>query len=788
MKISYNWLSDFIDWKVSDPQIIADRLTRATGEVEDILIQGAGLRNVVVGKILTIKKHPNADKLSVCTVETEQGVKNVVCGGTNLALNILIPFAHVGAELTSAAKGGAPVTISKVTIRGVESEGMICAAEEVGLAEEFPPKPEDGNRPILDLTALNLKIGTPLSEAIGLNDVVFHIDNHAITHRPDLFSQIGFARECVALGLGKWKKQPKKPTIKFPNTPPSFTLKNDVPDLVPGYRSCVLDMDGTAPTPGWMKRRLQATGWRSINLVVDITNYVLMEVGMPLHAFDIDDFKGTLHIRKAVKGEKITTLDETTRTLPDGAVVISDDAGIFDLFGVMGGLRTSNKPTTKRIFLQAGVIQPTSVRRTMLAMAHRTEASTVYEKGVALATAEQGLRRAIELFTTLNPTCRIASKPMEWGTIKSVKPVNMPAETFTQKTGTTIAAAQAKKILTDLGYKVSMKGKAMSVTPPLWRPDTKIAEDVVEEVARIHGYDKVLPVMPEASTVPPPRDPRRHEIRDALKESGYVEMVHLALMSPELLKKMGIGQHAVSIENPLGEELSILRPCLLPNLLLTTARELKSYEGSCIRTFELGHAFETGKEWDELCMLVAARQETTLKNDPFLILKADILRSLEAAGHTATIKPTDTIHALGHPGRSAEVLVQGKRIGLLFEVHPRIRDIAELPFRAAAFVAEIDLLKSMSPETKLAIPLPAFPAVELDETLPIGSSAHGPMIDRIRGMSPLLKSIRVVDLYTKGPDIRTITLRFTYRSDDRTLTQQEVEKIHATLVEAMKNG
>lgn len=788
MKISYNWLSDFIDWKTSDPQIIADRLTRATGEVEDILIQGAGLEHVVVGKILTLEKHQNADKLSVCTVETEQGVKKVVCGGTNLGINILIPFAHVGAQLTSAAKGGAPVTIAKVTIRGVESEGMICAAEEVGLAEEFPPKPEDGNRPILDLTAMELKVGTPLSEALGLNDIVFHIDNHAITHRPDLFSQIGFARECVALGLGTWKKRPKETGIKFGKNAPSFTLKNDVPDLVPSYRSCVLEVNETAPTPEWMKRRLEATGWRSINLVVDITNYVLMEVGMPLHAFDIDDFKGALHIRQAMKGEQITTLDDETRALPEGAVVISDDAGIFDLFGVMGGLRTSNKETTKRIFLQAGIIQPTSVRRTMLAMAHRTEASTVYEKGVALATAEQGLKRAIELFLCLNPHARVASKPIQWGTLKPLKPVTLAAETLSQKTGTMITPAQAKKILSELGYKVTTHGKNMSVTPPLWRPDTKIAEDVVEEVARIHGYDKVLPIMPDASIVPPPRDPRRHEMRDALKESGYIEMVHLALMSPELLKKMGVGQHAVAIENPLGEELSILRPCLLPSLLLTTARELKSYNGSCLKTFEVGHAFSTGEEWDELCMLVAAKQDSTLKDDPFLILKADVLRSLDAAGHTTIIKPTESIHTLGHPGRSAEVLVQGKRIGLLFEVHPRIRDIAGLLFRAAALVADLDILKAMSAETRLAAPLPVYPTVELDETLPIGTSPHGPMIDRLRSMNPLLKNVRVVDLYTKGPDIRTITLRFTYRSDERTLTQQEVEKIHGVIVAELKKS
>ena len=187
-------------------------------------------------------------------------------------------------------------------------------------------------------------------------------------------------------------------------------------------------------------------------------------------------------------------------------------------------------------------------------------------------------------------------------------------------------------------------------------------------------------------------------------------------------------------------------------------------------------------------MLVAARGETTLKDDPFLILKADVLRALDAAGHSATIKPTESIHTLGHPGRSAEIIVQGKRIGLIFEVHPRIRDIAGLPFRAAALVADLDILKAMSAETRLAAPLPVYPTVELDETLPIGTSPHGPMIDRLRGMNPLLKNIRVIDLYTKGSDIRTITLRFTYRSDERTLTQQEVEKIHGIIVAELKKG
>ncbi len=345
MKISRDWLGDYIDWIEKDPAVIADEMTRCMGEVDDVEMQGKFLDHCVVGLVQKVEKHPNADKLKVCMVQTDNGTKQVVCGGSNVREGMHVAFAPVGA--TVKWHGGDIMTLSKVKLRGIESEGMICAGEELGIETLFPPKPEDGAAPIVDLTSKGYKVGTPLRKALGLNDVIFHIDNHAITNRPDLFSHIGVARELVAMGLATWKKEPtKKAPMKFPSAALPFTLKNDVPDLVPEYIGAMLTVETMAETPDWMKRRLEATGWRSINLTVDITNYVLMEVGMPLHAFDADDFSGTLHIRKAKKGEKIKTLDDVERPLPEGAVIISDDDGIFDLFGVMGGLRTSNKPTT----------------------------------------------------------------------------------------------------------------------------------------------------------------------------------------------------------------------------------------------------------------------------------------------------------------------------------------------------------------------------------------------------------------------------------------------------------
>jgi phenylalanyl-tRNA synthetase beta chain len=320
MKISLEWLTEFIDWIETDPMVIAERLTVSSAEVEDVERQGALLGKCCVGKVLSIAKHPNADKLSLVDVQTDDGVKRVVCGGTNLKLGMLVAFAHVGA--TVKWHGGELMTLAPVKIRGEESHGMICAAEELGLENMLSSKSEDEERPIVELQSplsSKLQAGAPLREALHLTDTILHVSNKAIPHRPDLFSHIGFARECVALGLAAWKKeQPMK--IAFPKVkcPVRCTVQDEA--AVPRYCAALLEIDALGDTPQWMRRRLEATGWRCVSTPVDITNYVAMELGMPLHSFDADDLVGDLVIRRSNAGEMITSPRKSCPTSPPHSI------------------------------------------------------------------------------------------------------------------------------------------------------------------------------------------------------------------------------------------------------------------------------------------------------------------------------------------------------------------------------------------------------------------------------------------------------------------------------------
>ena len=783
MKISQNWLSDFIDWIETDPAVIADRMTRSMGEVDEVEEQGALMKNCVVGKVLTLAKHPNADKLSMCTVETEQGTKTVVCGGTNVKQGMLVAFAHIGA--TVKWHGEQTMTLTRVKIRGVESEGMICAGEELGIAALFPAKPEDGERAIVDLTNGKYKVGTPLREALGLTDAVYHIDNHAITNRPDLFSHIGVARELVAMGIARWKKEPVLPKVTFPKTAPSFALKNEVPKVVPYYNGCEITLSSVTASPEWMQRRLIACGSRPINLVVDITNYVLMETGMPLHAFDVSDFRGDLRIRASLKGEKVKTLDGAERTLPEGTIVISDNDGIFDLFGIMGGLRTSAKETTRKIFLQAGIIDPMSVRKTVIQMGHRTDAATVYEKGEMPVTSETGLLRAIELFLELSPGAHVASNRVMWGESDKPKNVTIEAGKLREFIGVAIPEATMKKILSDLGCTVKKSAKdSLSVTTPVWRRDLSHAQDIAEEIARIYGYANIPPAMPDASIEPPARDTRLHAIRDSLSQSGALEMLHLAFTSPAQLKRWNMNpDDAVALENPIGEELSLMRPALLPSLIETAAKELKNIDGSILKVYEAGNVFRKNDEHSGLTFAILARGKTTIKDSPLLIAKSDILRALKAAGYDATVRTgTVPLPGISHEGRSAEIRVGETIVGHLFELHPTLLRSLGLPERTAVATLGLHQLFPLPSSVITTKPLPVFPSVTFDETVSLtGKRSYATLSESLRKIDPLLRQMETVNLYEKE-ELKTLTLRFTYRADDRTLTQEEVEKVHGKVL------
>lgn len=802
MKLSLEWLSEFVTFTVTDPEEIARRLTAHVGEVDDVEIQGKYLKDCCVGKVLTVAKHPNADKLSLCDVETDKGTKRVVCGGTNLHEGMLVAFAHIGA--TVKWHGSEEQTLEPVNIRGEKSEGMICAAEELELEEMFPAKKEEGGRPVIDLAQLKienrkLKIGASLKVVLGMNDVVFHIDNHAITHRADLFSHIGFARECVAIGIAKWKSGfvrrgglRRDNKIRFSGEKLPFKLIVEEKKLMPRYCACVIEIDGLGETPEWMKKRLRAVGGRPLNLPVDITNYVATEVGVPLHSFDLDDIRGDVHMRKAKEGEKITTLDGKEWKLPAGALILSDDEGIFDMLGIMGGLRSSTKDSTRRIYLHSASLDPVSIRSTVIATGHRTDAATVYEKTVPHITTEQGFLRALQLFLELAPGARAGSKLESFGDNGEGKPIPFSAAYAEEKLGAAVPEKTVIQIFEDLGCTVKKTKDGMAVTPPLWRlKDLKGPHDLVEEVGRVYGFDKIPVTLPEASIAPPTRDKRIHRLRDALGALGYMELIPLSLVGPELLKKCNLDPaKCVQVENPIGEEVSIMQPCVMPQILDHASRNMLLVSDA-LKTFHIGKIFPSGGgEVFAFGALLASRNETTPATEPFLHLKRDMLTALSHAGYEAEVTPGEPTPSTAHPGRVGDINVEEQTFGKLFEIHPAVGKRFDLPHRSAGVTMDLDVLLKIAPKERHAKALPQFPAITYDVTMTLDrSKALKGILEKIRTSSPLLESVEVADIYSGKPLTKeqyNVTVRCTYRSPERTLTEEEVKREHGKIEMAIQ--
>ena len=786
MKISLNWLGDYIEWiepfdptqGKNDPQEIVRKITAHTAEVDAVHQQGALLDKCCVGKVLTVSKHPNADKLSLCDVQTDKGNKRVVCGGTNLREGMKIIFAHVGACVR--ASNGELFTLEKIKIRGEESNGMICAAEEIGLETMYPTLPEQGKSPVIDMGDDDDGVGTAARDHLGFSDIVLDIDNHAITQRADLFSHIGFARECVAMGIAKWKKDPSFKLPEFPKKDLPFQFIVDDSHLMPRYCACVIEIDSLGETPDWMKQRLEAVGWRSLNLPIDITNFVASEIGVPLHSFDLDDLKGDVHMRIAKKGEKIVTLDEKERELSEGALILSDDIGVFDLLGIMGGLRSSTKDTTKRIYLHSASLDPVSIRNAVIAMGHRTDAATVYEKGVPFVTAEQGFIRALNLFLELVPGAKVTSKMENWGENGISPVITLKKQRVFDVLGVDIPEKQTAQILKDLGCEVTDKKDDLAVKPPLWRlGDLQGEHDLLEEIGRIYGYDAIEPIIPMAAITPPVRDQRIHQMRDALKMADAIEITPLSFVGPALLSKCNIGtDDCVQVDNPLGEEYSFMQPTTLPSLLAHAQDNLKHVEHT-LKTFTARNVFRTKDEWMELGFCITSKKDNGIKEDPFLIAKADLMSALSDAGYRLSLVPSKKPFPFQHSGRSADVIVGETSVGLLFEVHPSVCSAFDLPNRVAVALLDLRTLFSLESNHEEVRSVPDYPSVVYDVTIPMSQDrAVGELLSKARSSSLLLEGIEVADLYSEGGQKYNLTVRCTYRSSERTLTEEEVKLEH----------
>ncbi len=792
MKISLDWLGEYVAWTEKDPLKIAERLTLSTAEVEDVIRSGELLEHCCVGEILSIDRHPNADKLLLASVKTDRGEKKVVCGGTNLRVGMKVAFAHVGA--TVKWHGGETMTLAPVKIRGEESHGMICAAEELGIETQFPPKPEDGERPIVDLGSM--KTGMPLAEALGGGDTVLDVNNTAITTRPDLWSHRGMARECIALGLAKAKGEPKRSAPTFPKTPLPFAFKTPAKASVVRYLGCAIDIDAPGETPDWMKRRLEAVGIRPISLPVDITNTVMLEWGAPLHAFDRDDIRGDIELRMTKAGETIRTLDGVDRALPEGALVISDDDGIFDLVSMMGGKRTSISEKTRRIFLQGPVPDPILIRKTIQATGHRTDAATIFEKSVPPVHMEAGFYRALELFLTLIPGARIVSKLEEWGTDGTAPTIKLPLDRVASMLGVDLPAKDVVTILESLGCTVqkptarskNTSAPVLSVTPPLWRlRDLLGAHDLIEEIARAYGYERIPETRPHGLLRPIPGESIEQRVTRALAADGLRQILPLSLVGPQLLRQAGVDPaRAIAIANPLVEELSLLQTSTLPHLLDHARRNHLLAEGT-LATFHCSHVFaKDAPERSECGLLVLGH--SSLLDDPFLVAIERTMHLLKTLGFSATVERDTNPPAPAHPGRACVITVGSTEAARVFDVHPTIINAFDLPHRAAAATIDLTALGSLAGAIMKSTPLPAHPAISYDVTFKRSHTEPiGPMVAAMRKASPLLEDITVRDLYD-GQGVErgsyNVTLRFTYRANDRTLTDDEAKKEHGKVTQS----
>ncbi len=589
MQLSYNWLKQFIPLRIK-PEKLAEILNLHVASVEKIVKLEESLDKVLVGKIIEIKPHPRADRLQIAIIKTAVNKKiaifQVVCGGPNIKIGQKVPLALPGAKLSNN------LILKSSRIRGIKSEAMLCAEDELGIGDDH-----DGIYILKDQT----KLGQPITKVLGLNDVILEIENKSITHRPDLFSHLGFAREIGALTKNNLKF--KIPNLKFKiSKPKKLEIKVDNNKLCPRYMGVVMDNIKVGPSPKWMRSLLQGVGIRPINNIVDITNYVMMELGQPLHAFDaetlmVNNQRLIIKVRSAKKNEKLLALDGEEYKLNKDDLVIADAQKPIALAGVMGGELSSISDTTNTIIIESANFNPVSVRKTSRRLGLRTDSALRFEKGLPVSFTELGLARAIELIKKLAGG-KISSQVVDFKSKQTINQLRQAIRInfdFTQARrfiGLDLTDREMIAILKSLGCQIKKVGQKVMVTIPNYRLDLNLFEDLIEEIIRIYGSDKINPqpilgklepVLPRAEFV------LENKLKNILTGAGFDEVYNYSFYGKELKENSLNQSKHLSLANPLNPEQQYLRTSLIPGLLKNTEKNVPYFPE--FKIFEIGQVF-----------------------------------------------------------------------------------------------------------------------------------------------------------------------------------------------------
>ncbi len=794
MRVPLNWLKDYVDVTLPVGEL-AERLTMAGFEVGEIAATGTGWDNIVVGQILAINPHPNADRLRLATVNLGAEQETVVCGAPNLNTGDKIAFARLGARLTNPHNGQVE-ELKEARIRGVASRGMICSEKELGISES--------HEGILVLAA-EAAIGAPLAGHLG--DTVLDIDVTA--NRPDCLSVVGIAHEVAALT----GREMHIPEIKYTETddPIAKHIAIEIadPDLCPRYCASLITDVTIAESPPWLQERLIAAGQRPINNVVDITNYVMLEYGQPLHSFDYKQvLEKRIIVRRAAEGERFYTLDEVERRLTGEMLTIADGKGTVAIAGVMGGLNSEVTGATSAILLEAASFKATSIHYTSHNLGLTSEASMRFERGISPEMTIPALRHATQLIAELGGG-KVARGIIDlYPGRKRAAPIKLAPAEFKRVLGIGYSRDYIVKTLTSLGFTCRDEAKLLSVTAPYWRSDIRLGVDLIEEVARINGYDKI-PTTLLADAIPP-QDPApelmlKKRLRQSLVGYGFQEIISYSLTGLTALSNLVPEPQPpeplpLRVTRPMTADQEYLRPNLRNGLLAALAANRRHEEGG-IRLFELGRIYvpREGKlpaEPEILGGIISGeRVERSWRGDgggayDFYDVKGLVEGLLEALGVTARYEKGDD--ASLHPARQAAIVVAANgarvKLGILGELHPKVAANFEIEGTVGLFEINVSSLAPLAAAYRRYRAVPRFPTTIRDLALVVDADVtHQQVVDIINDFS-LVSQVRLFDVYS-GRQVaagkKSLAYRVVYQSPGHTLTDEEVSRVQEQILKRL---
>ncbi|MBN2646244.1 MAG: phenylalanine--tRNA ligase subunit beta [Thiotrichales bacterium] len=789
MKLSENWLRQWTnpDWNSNE---LAEAFSLAGLEVDSVEPVAGRFTDVVVGHVLSVEKHPDADKLNVTQVDVGASEPlQIVCGAKNVVVGMKACCAKVGAVLPG------DFTIKKAKLRGVPSNGMLCSSKELGL-------PDDGVDGLL-LLADDAPIGMDLRTYLDLNDHTIEVD--LTPNRADCFSVLGLARDLHAIS-GAQFNIPFQEAAVITGNACSISVAVQDESACPTYLGCLVsDYNPNAKTPLWMQQRLQRSGVRPLSLIVDITNYVLLELGQPMHAFDADKLQGSVQVRYAKAGEILLTLDEKTVVLKADTLVIADDSGPIALAGVMGGLATAVSDSTRRVFFECAHFAPAAITGKARQYGLHTDSSMRFERGVDPLLPSRALNRALALLQEIaggevSQIVRCHSPE----SLPERSPLLLQRRSLLDKLGVRVADAQVEAIFTRLGFTWQATDEGWQMQPPSYRFDMQIEMDLVEEVGRIFGYNNLPedPVMaPIALCELPESEQALMALKNALVQRGYNEVVTYSFVEEKKQQALVPDLPHVLLQNPISEEMKAMRTTLFPGLLNTIAYN-QNRQQPRVRIFESGLVFyrndqdPTGATQVPMIggaivgPVAASGWDEQSRQADFYDLKGDVETLLRMSHQLGKIRFTVCQHPALHPGQSAALIQNGKEVGLIGQLHPQLLKTYGVSGQIYLFQIRQDALMTMDIPSAQAIS--KYPEVQrdlafvLDQAIPVQA-----LLDAIAIPSPILRSVDIFDVYRGqgiAPDQKSVALTLKLQHQERTLEDAEVETLVEQILQAAKTA